>query len=289
MQLKTKLSRAPIGNSGAMHILPILLIVLVIGVGFAGWRVMSSQKDKDAGSNSTASDSSSESTPEELVWQQTEAGWKAMGTAPECPDQPMLKMPADISKVTSVLYPGQPRGGNYKPHGGFRFDNSANADIKITAPIDGFIVRGGHYMAEGEIQYTFDVMNNCGVMYRFGHLRELPEDLMKLTTSWPAANEGSATHAVSPAVYVKQGHAFGTSVGIIGNENTFFDWGVYDYRQQNEASKSAAYQQAHAQEKELAWHAVCWLEGWLPASDEATLAKLEAGDPTSAKNSDYCG
>jgi hypothetical protein len=199
-----------------------------------------------------------------------------------------MKMPADISKVTGILYPGQTRGGNYKPHGGFRFDGTANDKITVTAPVDGFIVRGGHYLAEDEIQYTFDVMNNCGVMYRLGHFRALPEKLQKLTASWPAAMENdSRTHQVMPAVYVKTGETLATSVGIVKASNSFFDWGVYDYRQQNAASKSTAYQSAHAQDKELSWHAVCWFD-WLPSSDATKIKSLPAGDPTSGKNSDYC-
>jgi len=199
----------------------------------------------------------------------------------------MLKMPVDISLVTSILYPGQSRGSNYKPHGSFRFDNSKNSDITVTAPMSGFIVRGGHYIAEGEIQYTFDVFNNCGVMFRVGHLRVIPDDLMKLTTSWTAANDNSATNEINPRVFIEAGHKLATSVGIVDQNNAFFDWGVYDFRSENEASKSTSFQSAHAQDKELSWHAVCWFD-WLPSSDEAKIRALPAGDPASAKNSDYC-
>lgn len=264
---------------------------IVAVVGFAGWRVMNkgpkSTTPEQAKSVSLDQEATT-SSPTELVWQQGEGGWRSTSTPPECPAQPMMKMPADITKVTGILYPGQTRGGNYKPHGGFRFDNSANADIKVTAPIDGFIVRGGSYIAEGEIQYTFDIMNNCGVMYRVGHFRALPESLQKIADTWPEPKEGdSRTEQVNPAVYVKQGTTLATSVGIIKNRNTFFDWGVYDYRQQNESSKSTAYQQLHAQDKELSWHAVCWFD-WLPNSDAAKVKSLPAGDPASGKTSDYC-
>ena len=40
-----------------------------------------------------------------------------------CP-APLLQTPVDLSKVTSILYPGQERGGNYKAHGVFGFDNA---------------------------------------------------------------------------------------------------------------------------------------------------------------------
>lgn len=229
------------------------------------------------------------STPSNtLLWQQGDGGWKAMGTVPTCAATLSLGAPADLSKATAILYPGQTRGGNYKPHGGFRFDTSSNEDIDVTAPIDGFIVRGGRYLAEGEPQYTFDVMNNCGVMYRLGHFRTLPSNLQKLADTWPAPQENdSRTQTVSPPVYVKKGELLATSVGIVGDGNTFFDFGVYDYRSQNEASASASYQSAHTSDQELSWHAVCWF-GWLSSSDEVTVRALPAGDPGSGKNSDYC-
>lgn len=276
-------------------VVEILIVIVALGlIGAIGWKVMSRSKDKtnnEVGSTQSPSTESSEQVSDDqqqLIWQQGENGWRSMETPPECPAQPIMKMPADISKVTGILYPGQTRGGNYKPHGGFRFDNTANDKVTVTAPIDGFIVRGGQYLADGEIQYTFDVMNNCGVMYRVGHFRALPDNLQKIADTWPAAVEGdSRTQQVNPAIFVKQGTVLATSVGIVESQNTFFDWGVYDYRQENAASQSSAYQTAHAQEKELAWHAVCWFD-WLPSNDAAKVKSLPPGDPTSGKTSDYC-
>jgi hypothetical protein len=200
----------------------------------------------------------------------------------------MMILPVNLSSVTSILYPGQTRGGNYKPHGGFRFDNSSDNQVNVVAPVDGFAVRGGSYLAEGEVQYTFDVMNNCGVMYRVGHLRVIPANLLELTKDWPEPQEGaSQTHQINPPVFIEQGDTLATVVGIIEQNNTFFDWGVYDYRQQNEASQASSYQKAHAQDKELSWHAVCWFD-WVPSEDEAIIRALPAGDPGSGKSSDYC-
>jgi hypothetical protein len=125
-------------------------------------------------------------------------------------------------------------------------------------------------------------------MYRVGHFRALPDNLQQIAASWPAATEGdSRTHEVNPPVFVRQGEVLATAVGIIGAKNTFFDWGVYDYRQTNAASASPAYQQAHAQDKELSWHAVCWFDLVSP-SEAALIRSLPAGDPTSGTTSDYC-
>jgi hypothetical protein len=281
-------------QSGFAHVGLILIAVIVLAaIGFATWKVFGGNKDAKDDTPSqvgtpTEDETKDDTPPMELIWQQAENGWRSMQTPPACPDQPMMKMPADINKVTGILYPGQTRGGNYKPHGGFRFDGTANDKVQVTAPVDGFIVRGGSYLAEGEVQYTFDIMHNCGVMYRVGHFRVLPDSLQKLADTWPAPQENdSRTQIVNPAVYVKKGEVLATSVGIVKDKNTFFDWGVYDYRQQNTASQSSAYQQAHAQDKELSWHAVCWFD-WLPASDSTKVKSLPAGDPTSGKKSDYC-
>jgi hypothetical protein len=282
-------------QSGFAHVGLILIALVVVGgIGVATWKVFGSTNKQKAASDTIqqaqtpAPENKTTEPSATLIWQQAEGGWRFTMTPPECPPQPMMKMPADISKVTGILYPGQTRGGNYKPHGGFRFDNTANDKVQVTAPTDGFIVRGGQYLAEGEIQYTFDIMHNCGVMYRVGHFRALPDNLQKLADTWPPAQEGdSRTQQVNPPVYVKQGEVLATAVGIIKDKNTFFDWGVYDYRQQNQVSQTAAYQQAHSQEKELAWHAVCWFD-WLPSSDKAKVKSLPAGDPTSGKKSDYC-
>jgi hypothetical protein len=274
----------------------VIILVVIAAIGGIGFTVMrksgskNNQQGYTQGTPTTEEITQSTANNEEpqLIWQQAEGGWRSTQAPPNCPAQPMMKMPADITKVTGILYPGQTRGGNYKPHGGFRFDNTSNDKVTVTAPIDGFIVRGGRYLAEGEVQYTFDIMNNCGVMYRVGHFRALPDNLQKIADTWPAPTEGdSRTQQVNPALFISRGTTLATSVGIVKNKNTFFDWGVYDYRQENEASKSTAFQQAHANDKELSWHAVCWFD-WLPSSDAAKIKSLPPGDPSSGKISDYC-
>ena len=124
-------------------------------------------------------------------------------------------------------------------------------------------------------------------MTRFGHLRELPVNLQKIADRLPEASASSTIENVNPPIFIKQGEVLATKVGITSEKNTFFDWGVYDYRQENEASKSPAYKTAHPQ-GEHAWHAVCWLDDWLPANDTAALGKLPAGGGENGKSSDFC-
>lgn len=269
----------------------VIEILVVLGVvsllGLAGWYVFSRQPKQD-GSSQSATNRTENPVQNEFIWRQTATGWQPIQAPPDCPNQPIPKLPTDLHQVTSVLYPGQIRGGNYKPHGGLRFDTSTNNDITVTAPLDGFVVRGSHYLERGEVQYSFDIFNNCGIMYRLDHMSALSDEFKKLTTSWPAPQENSSqTHQVGPVVPIKQGDIVATAVGLTKSKNVFMDWGVYDFRQENAASKSATYQQNHQQDRELSWHAICWLD-WLPGSNAATLKALPAGDSKSGKTSDYC-
>lgn len=269
----------------------VILIIVIVVIGFIGFKVLDGNKKQDDFKPKSVFSGSDVPQPIGFIWRQTADGWQAQERAPACPDQPILKSPADLSKVTSVLYPGQTRGGtSYKPHGGLRFNNSTDNKVTVTAPFDGYIVKAARNYAQGttEVQYDFDIMSNCGVMSRFGHLRELPDKLQQIVEKLPAPTADSTIQNVSEPVHVNQGEVLATKVGLVSENNTFFDWGVFDYRQENAASKSPDYKAAHPQ-GDLAWHAVCWLQdGWLPASDQTALAALPAGDPTSGKNSDYC-
>ncbi len=270
-------------QNGFSLVLIVIVIVVLGAIGLVGAKVLSGDKKSN---DYKASDSSQNSA---FIWRQTANGWEAEGTAPDCPAQPMLKAPADTSKVTAVLYPGQTRG-QYKPHGGLRFDNIKDNTMTVVSPIDGYIIKATRNFAQGttETQYGFDIMSNCGVMIRLGHLQTLTPEMQKIVEKLPAASADARIENVNPPVYIKQGTVMATKVGLPSEQNTFFDWGVYDYRQENAASKSAAYKAAHPM-GDLAWHAVCWLQDdWLPGADQAKLAALPAGDGANGKTSDYC-
>ena len=74
-----------------------------------------------------------------LVWRPVLSSSSA-GANPSssCPT-PLLQTPVDLSKVTSILYPGQERGGNYKAHGGFGFDNATDNLVTVKIPLSGFL------------------------------------------------------------------------------------------------------------------------------------------------------
>lgn len=210
-----------------------------------------------------------------------------------CPSPFVFQMPIDLSKVTSILYPGQLRGGDYKAHGGFRFDGSKPSEIIVTAPYDAEVIAGARYPVNGEIQYAFDFAHPCGIRYRFMHLLTLTPKFQKIAEGFPLPKEAdSRTTEIRPSVKVKQGEVIATAVGmttgghdINGGSNTFVDWGVYDYRQKNEASRDPDWVANHPHEIEQ--YAVCWFE-WISPENKAKVLSLPSSDGQSGKRSDYC-
>lgn len=224
----------------------------------------------------------------DITWQFSGSEWQASGTPPTCPSPVAFVTPVNVSSATAILYPGQTRGGNYKPHGGFRFDNSTDNQVSVVAPMSGVIVNGARYLVDGETQYTFDFIAPCGIMYRLGHLLELTPKFQAIAETFPAAKENdSRTTFVDPPVSVTAREEIATAIGIRTGTNTFVDWGVYDLRQKNSVASTAAWQALHADDLMLAPYAVCWFD-MLPAADAATVKSLPPGDPTSGTKSDYC-
>lgn len=210
-----------------------------------------------------------------------------------CPEPFIFSLPIDINKVTSVLYPGQLRGGEYKAHGGFRFENSLPENILVTAPIDAKVIAGARYPVNtGDTQYTFDFEHPCGVRYRLGHLLTLSPKFQKIAEKFPMPKGlDSRTTQVYPPIEVKKGEVIATAVGMTKNgtskngTNTFLDWGVYDYRKKNDASKDSVWVASHA--SEIYQYAVCWFN-WITKEDREKVLALPSSDSQSGKMSDYC-
>ena len=200
-----------------------------------------------------------------------------------CPDPFIFDLPIDINKVTSILYPGQIRGGDFKAHGGFRFDNSHPEEITITAPIDAPVVVGARYPVNGVIQYTMEFEHPCGVRYRLGHILTLAPKFQVLAETLPLPQTlDSRTNAVT-RTEVKKGEVIATAVGLPGN--TFLDWGVYDYRQENGASKDPVWAASHTSDTYR--YGVCWFD-WISLDNKARVLNLPSSDGTSGKQSDFC-
>ncbi len=210
-----------------------------------------------------------------------------------CPETLVFDFPIDIRKATSILYPGQIRGGDFKAHGGFRFDNSRPDEITVTAPIDASVVVGARYPAFGEVQYTLEFEHPCGIRYRLGHLLTLAPKFQAIAEKFPLPETlDSRTTEVRPPVAVKKGEIIATAVGLTGKgvggtgaANTFVDWGVYDYRQKNEASKDPAWAAAHT--SPTYQYGVCWFD-WISKENRAIVLSLPSSDGTSGTQSDFC-
>ncbi len=200
--------------------------------------------------------------------------WESKG-APECPEPLILQTPVDINKVTSILYPGQERGGDFKPHGGFRFDSSKNDEIEVNVPMDAVVSDGSRYIEQGEVQYLFDFQTPCGIRYRFDHLLVLTPKFAKIGEGLPQPKEGdSRTTHLNPEVSVIQGEVIATAVGLIGSSNVFVDFGVYDMRGKGKFQNPRD-------------SAICWFD-LLPPEDAAKVKTLPPADSVSGAKSAYC-
>lgn len=221
----------------------------------------------------------------QVAWTYDGNSWTSMSseTLPPCPSPLVFDSPTNLNLVTNILYPGQVRGGDYKAHGGFRFDGKNNSDIKVTLPMDATLYRGVRYIESGEVQYMFDFIAPCGIFFRFDHLLELSDKFKMHAESLPQPNNSSATTILQP-VLIRKGEVIATSVGFLKSKNVSFDFGVYDLRQQNEISKNPTWSSKYSNKKELGFYGICWLDHLTDSSS----AKALPGSGTEGKKSDYC-
>lgn len=219
------------------------------------------------------------------LWKFDGVSWKPDGVPPACPAL-LLQSPVDLNKATSILYPGQYRGGNYKPHGGFRFDTSASSNITVVAPMDAYVYRGSRYIESGEVQYLLDFMTPCGFAYRFDHLLTLSPKYAAIVNQFPEPKVGDSRTTEFTPISVTTGETIATAVGLQNSPSTGVDWGVYDLRQMNSSAQDPAYKAQHA-DNTFAWHAICWFDLLSPA-DASKVRGLPAADGVSGKQSDYC-
>ncbi len=226
--------------------------------------------------------------PIEVDWEFDGEQWKSSSTPPACQDPIVFDPLVDLSLVSAVLYPGQVRGEDYKPHGGFIFGGRSNEEILVRAPMDARLIAGSRYVEQGEVQYLLSFVNSCGIAYRFDHLLTLAPEIQKIadTLPQPVENDSRLTKFASASA-VKKGDPIATSVGFKNTRNVTVDFGVYDLRKQNPSASDAAFAQFHADEKDQAYYALCWLE-LFPADQVATIKAFPGGDPIVGKASDFC-
>lgn len=270
--------------------IPLIMIFAGLAVFLMRDRSTTSQQTTNDQSTTGASktESTTPATTSSVSWSFNGTVWQASGTPPACPDPLVLKTPIDLTKTTAVLYPGQTRGGNYKPHGGFIFNGSNNADITVTIPMDAVISKASRYIEQGETQYLFVLTAPCGISYRFDHLLTLSDAFQKVADSLPAAKlDDSRTTNINPPVTVQAGDQIATAVGFSKTSNVSVDFGVYDLRKANGVTPNTTWSGLFAQDKESAPYGICWFDV-LSATDETTVRALPAGDGQNGKTSDYC-
>lgn len=273
------------------HLSFVVIVIVVLGLIVAsGWLVMKRQDKAENTSESNSQTNTQEGSREQtsrVGWSWTGTEWKSSGDAPACPSPLEITTPVDINKVESILYPGQQRSTGYKAHGGFRLSSASNT-VTVVAPMDAKVTSGSRYIEMGEVQYLFEFTNDCGVKYRLDHLLVLTPEMQKIADTLPAAKENqSQTTNFTQDYPVKAGDKVATAVGFKNTKNVGFDFGLYDLRQKNAASKKAGYESAHQMELSQAAYGLCWLDN-LNAEDEAIARALPGGDQAAGKTSDYC-
>lgn len=284
-------------QNGFSHIVLVLAVVVVAIIGFVGWRVMSMSKTNTGGTDKKASsevnnqeDTEAAKLPPYVVWDYMGGEkWGALSDAPACEEPLSIKLPMDVSKATNVLYPGQVRGGDFKPHGGIGVEGKADNKVDVLAPMDTYLYRGARHIEQGETQYMFDFISPCGIMVRIGHLLKLSPEFQAYADQLPVGAPGdSRTTKFTTNTAVKAGTLIATEVGFANTKNVFFDFGVYDLRQTNEASKDPAFAEEplRKSDKEQSYYSLCWFD-LLPGADKTKVKSLPARG-IEGKTSDYC-
>lgn len=285
------------GQRGFNHLGHMLVIVVILCIVSGAGVLVAQKQPKDnspapAQTETITPPASAEPTKSaQITWMFNDTEWVPSSTPPACPQSPFLKVsPVDFGKATSILYPGQFRGGNYKAHGGVRFDNNTDNTVTVTLPIDANLVSGARYIEGGTIQYLLDFTADCGLSVRFDHLLTLSEPLQRaVEANLPAAKQDDTRGTnFPPGLAFKNGAVVATAVGNPNPPlNIAVDFGLYDYRQPNAASKKPGYPPSAGTSPSQANYALCWLNE-LPAADQAKALALPAGDQQQGKTSDYC-
>lgn len=192
------------------------------------------------------------------------------------------------------MYPGQERGNDYKPHGGFRFDNRDDNNIEVRTIMDGYILKASRYEDFGEeIQNFLFYVNDCGIIVMHDHLLTLSPKIQAVFDKLPLNKNGdSRTTYIIPMVYVKKDEVLATQIGYENfpdgykNKNVFVDFGLYDLRKTNRVNYDSAFRGKHPNINEYGMYAVCWFD-YLSNTDVTIVRSLPASG-NEGKISDYC-
>ena len=268
----------------------IFIVIIILGVG--SFFIFGDKETESVLENDMGNDSAQTGELAEVVWMfdQESREWRVSGMPPECPEPLIFPSPGDASLASGILYPGQIRGGDYKPHGGIRFDNLENNEVDVYAPMNGSLFKAARHLESGEVQYSLYFINDCGIMYKLDHLRELTEKFEVILSTIPMGAEGdSRTTEIIPNVFVEKGEHVATKIGFEnfeGSRNIFFDFGVYDLRGKNGVSYDSEFRAQYPSIDEYGTYAICWFD-YLEEEDKQIVKSLPATG-IEGKTSDYC-
>ncbi|HEU4914829.1 MAG TPA: prepilin-type N-terminal cleavage/methylation domain-containing protein [Candidatus Saccharimonadales bacterium] len=289
-----KVTRQRLGQNG-FHVVELLVALAVVAIiGLIGYRVLGSQKADDG-----AAPNSRTTNGQEVTWafNQDKLEWFAQtGTPAECADPFIFdQSPVDLSKLMAIGMPGAYRGYNYKPHGGMRLSDPNSGKIDIVMPTNATLVGLTRYY-EGnpaELQYLLTFENDCGIAFRFDHLRTLTPAFQAIAETTPEPKKDdtrTGPNASFKRTKFKAGDRIATEIGFASTKNFGFDFGVYNYRQRNDISKNQAWANIHNQYQSQEWYGTCWIDH-LPGTDAAKARELAFVVINPAKPniiSDYC-
>ena len=217
--------------------------------------------------------------------------WAREGEPPPCPEPFILESPVDLSLVSAILYPGQIRGDgakDFKPHGGFHL-KPGNSKVELRSPMDGYITTAAKFTDEFGLHITFSIQHPCGIQFGGGHFGEVPPKIAAALEKVPMKGfMESQTQPVAPPLFIEKGEVIVTGLQEKANtERPGFDWGVMDFRHENEASKSASFIEVYGEKFWNTFYGVCWFD-LLPPEQEAIVRSFPGGDGKQGKNSEYC-
>lgn len=278
-------------QAGFAHAELIIVIIVAVIVSLIFFKVAHKEADKKVEPKATITSAAGEDV--KWFYNDQTRKWQASGEAPSCPEPLAIKSPSDVRSATAVLYPGQYRGGDYKAHGGLRYDNTPDGKVTVSLPMDATLIGANRYYEspDGAIQYLVDFVNDCGIAFRFDHLFTLTDKLQAAMDKMPPPklDDTRSDPNIKPEpVKFKAGEVIATAVGHPAIPNIGYDFGLYDLRQTNEISKNNKWAALHATNQSYAYHAVCWLD-YVPQADGDFLKALPP--PNSAQPgtiSDYC-
>lgn len=274
-------------SMGKIVLITLGVVVVIFAVIAASKTAQKFQQETSRTEPAGGSDTQRVNVPASAVsWEFDGSQWQASGQPPPCDEPLKLTPPTDLKLATSLLYPGQYRGGDYKAHGGFRFDGQSN-NITVKIPLDAKLTNGSRYLEDGEVQYLFTFISDCGIAYRFDHLLTLSPKFAEIANKFPkAVPDDSRTTPINPGVSVTVGEVVATAVGFTKTNNVTFDFGVYDLRQRNQISKDPSWAKKPELANSQAPYAICWFD-LFPPEDSARIKSLPATG-VEGKTSDYC-